>query len=300
MDLTLLFILLAILAAVGLLSLAIRIVPEYRRIVVLRLGKSIGSRGPGLVWLIPFIDQPIWQDLREFVVNVPPQTCITKDNAPVSIDFLIYLKVVDAVRSVIEVEKFRDAAQGIAMTTLRAVVGDILLDDVLAKRDQINQVLRVKMDEVTARWGIKVTMVEIKEILPPRDVQEAMTRQMAAERNRRATVTEADGKREAAIKVAEGEKQAAILKAEGGRQAQILTAEGYALALERIEAAARAIGPRTMSLQYLDALRTLGTGPATKFVLPMEFTALLRPFVAYAVEAVPQPPTPGSSDGGQS
>ncbi|MDW8327567.1 MAG: SPFH domain-containing protein [Anaerolineales bacterium] len=300
MDLTLLFILLAILAVVGLLSLAIRIVPEYRRIVVLRLGKSIGARGPGLVWLIPFIDQPIWQDLREFVVNVPPQTCITKDNAPVSIDFLIYLKVVDAVRSVIEVEKFRDAAQGIAMTTLRAVVGDILLDDVLAKRDQINQVLRVKMDEVTARWGIKVTMVEIKEILPPRDVQEAMTRQMAAERNRRATVTEADGKREAAIKVAEGEKQAAILKAEGGRQAQILTAEGYALALERIEAAARAIGPRTMSLQYLDALRTLGTGPATKFVLPMEFTALLRPFVAYAAEAVPQPPTSKSSNGGQS
>lgn len=300
MDLTLLFILLALLAAVGLLSLAIRIVPEYRRIVVLRLGKSIGSRGPGLVLLIPFIDQPIWQDLREFVVNVPPQTCITKDNAPVSIDFLIYLKVVDAVRSIIEVEKFRDAAQGIAMTTLRAVVGDIPLDDVLAKRDQINQVLRVKMDEVTARWGIKVTMVEIKEILPPRDVQEAMTRQMAAERNRRATVTEADGKREAAIKVAEGEKQAAILKAEGGRQAQILTAEGYALALEKIEAAASAIGARTMSLQYLDALRTLGAGPATKFVLPMEFTALLRPFMGYAGEAVQSPPAPESSSGGRS
>jgi len=288
MDLTLLFILLAILAAVGLLSLAIRIVPEYRRIVVLRLGKSIGARGPGLVLLIPFIDQPIWQDLREFVVNVPPQTCITKDNAPVSIDFLIYLKVVDAVQSIIEVEKFRDAAQGIAMTTLRAVVGDIPLDDVLAKRDQINQVLRIKMDEVTARWGIKVTMVEIKEILPPRDVQEAMTRQMAAERNRRATVTEADGKREAAIKVAEGEKQAAILKAEGGRQAQILTAEGYALALEKIEAAANAVGARTMSLQYLDTLRTIGGSPATKFVLPMEFTALLRPFVEYAGEAARQ------------
>lgn len=300
MDLTLLFILLAILAAVGLLSLAIRIVPEYRRIVVLRLGKSIGARGPGLVWLIPFVDQPIWQDLREFVVSVPPQTCITKDNAPVSIDFLIYLKVVDAVQSVIEVEKFRDAAQGIAMTTLRAVVGDILLDDVLAKRDQINQVLRVKMDEVTARWGIKVTMVEIKEILPPRDVQEAMTRQMAAERNRRATVTEADGKREAAIKVAEGEKQAAILKAEGGRQAQILTAEGYALALEKIEAAANAVGARTMSLQYLDALRTLGAGPATKFVLPMEFTALLRPLAEYAAEAVRQPSAPGASSGGRS
>src|SRR3989304_3204095 len=146
------------LIVVVLLTAAIKIVPEYKRMVVLRLGKSIGARGPGLVLLIPFVDRPIWQDLREFVVNVPPQTCITKDNAPVSIDFLIYLKVIDAVLSVIEVEKFRDAAQGIAMTTLRAVVGDLSLDDVLAKRDQINQVLRVKMDEVTARWGIKVTI----------------------------------------------------------------------------------------------------------------------------------------------
>jgi len=280
-DMTLFIIGLFGLGLLVLLASAIKIVPEYKRMVVLRLGKSVGARGPGLVLLIPFVDRPIWQDLREFVVNVPPQTCITKDNAPVSIDFLIYLKVIDAVSSVIEVERFREAAQGIAMTTLRAVVGDIPLDDVLAKRDQINQVLRVKMDEVTSRWGIKVTMVEIREILPPRDVQDAMTRQMSAERMRRATVIEADGRREAEIKVAEGEKQAAILKAEGVRQAQILTAEGYALALEKIEAAADTIGSKTMSLQYLDALRAVGTGPATKFVLPMEFTALLRPLVAH-------------------
>ena len=280
-DASVLLLILFIVVLIVLLAFAIKIVPEYKRIVVLRLGKSIGARGPGLVLLIPFVDRPIWQDLREFVISVPPQTCITQDNAPVSIDFLIYLKVIDAVPSVIEVETYRDAAQGIAMTTLRAVVGDLLLDDVLAKRDQINQVLRVKMDEVTARWGIKVTMVEIREIQPPRDVLEAMTRQMSAERNRRALVTEADGKREAAIKVAEGEKQAAILKAEGGRQAQILTAEGYALALQQIEAAASAIGSKTMSLQYLDVLRELGTGPATKFVLPMEFTALLRPLVEH-------------------
>lgn len=276
---SLLIVFLVGLGLLALLATAIKIVPEYKRMVVLRLGRAIGARGPGLVLLIPFVDRPMWQDLREFVINVPPQTCITKDNAPVSIDFLIYLKVFDAVLSVIEVEQYREAAQGIAMTTLRAVVGDLPLDDVLAKRDQINQVLRVKMDEVTARWGIKVTMVEIREIQPPRDVLDAMTRQMGAERNRRALVTEADGKREAAIMVAEGDKQAAILKAEGGRQAQILTAEGYGLALERIEAAADKIGARTMSLQYLDALRALGAGPATKFVLPMEFTALLRPLL---------------------
>ncbi len=279
---TLLFVVLLVLF---ILSAAIKIVPEYQRIVVLRLGKSIGSRGPGLVMLIPLVDRTIWQDLREVVFNVEPQTCITKDNAPVSIDLLIYLKVMDAVPSVVEVEDYRSAAQGIAKTTLRAVVGDLPLDDVLAKRDEINQVLRVKMDDITARWGIKVTMVEIREIQPPKDVQDAMTRQMAAERNRRAFVTEADGKREAAIKVAEGEKQSSILKAEGDRQARILTAEGYALALEKIEATATTIGANSMSLQYLDALRTVGASPATKFVLPMEFTTLLRPFVNYAKQA---------------
>ncbi len=285
MNLALYVFIIAAVFLATLLALAIRIVPEYKRIVVLRLGRSLGARGPGLIFLIPFMDRAIWQDLREFVINVPPQTCITKDNAPVSIDFLIYLKVMDAVPSVIEVEHFRDASQGIATTTLRAVVGDIPLDDVLAKRDQINQVLRVKMDEVTARWGIKVTMVEIREILPPRDVQEAMTRQMAAERHRRATVTEADGKREAAIKVAEGDKQAAILKAEGHRQAQILGAEGYSLALKQIEAAANTVGSKTMSLQYLEALREVGASPATKFVLPLEFTTLLRPLVSHAQQA---------------
>lgn len=291
---TLLFIVLLILFV---LSAAIKIVPEYKRIVVLRLGKSIGSRGPGLVFLIPLVDRAIWQDLREVVFNVEPQTCITKDNAPVSIDLLIYLKVMDAVPSVVEVEDYLSAAQGIAKTTLRAVVGDLPLDDVLAKRDEINQVLRVKMDDVTARWGIKVTMVEIREIQPPRDVQEAMTRQMAAERNRRALVTEADGKREAAIKVAEGEKQSSILKAEGERQARILTAEGYALALEKIEAAANAIGANSMSLQYLDALRTVGASPATKFVLPMEFTTLLRPFVNYTKQAGVRAAENGSGNG---
>lgn len=280
-DLSFVVVLFVIAIIVLLLAAAIKIVPEYKRMVVLRLGKAIGERGPGLVILIPFVDQPIWQDLREFVVNVPPQTCITKDNAPVAIDFLIYLKVVNAVASIIEVERFREASQGIAMTTLRAVVGDLSLDDVLAKRDQINQILRVKMDEVTSRWGVKVTMVEIREIEPPRDVQDAMTRQMSAERNRRALVTEANGTREAAIMVAEGEKQAAILKAEGGRQAQILTAEGYALALEKVEMAASTIGSKTMSLQYLDSLRALGNSPATKFVLPMEFTALLRPLLEH-------------------
>lgn len=264
-----------------LLYLAIKIVREYQRLVIFRLGRCIGHKGPGLVLLIPFVDRPVWVDLRELFLEIPKQTCITKDNAPIDIDFLIYWKVVDPVASVIQVGNFAGASQGIATTTLRAVIGDILLDDVLAKREQINQVLRVKLDEVTERWGVKVTSVEIREILPPRDVQTAMNRQLAAERDRRAMVTEADGKREAAIKVAEGEKQATILRAEGDRQAAILRAEGFSLALEKIYGVAHTIDDKTMSLQYLEALKALGMGPATKFVLPMEFTNLLRPFLGH-------------------
>ena len=160
----------------------------------------------------------------------------------------------------------------------------------LAKRDQINQVLRAKLDEVTERWGVKVTTVEIREITPPKDVQDAMTRQMSAERSRRALVTEADGKKQAAITIAEGEKQAAILKAEGDRQAAILRAEGFSLALDKIFTIAKTVDTNTMSLQYLEALKALGASPATKFVFPMEFTRLLQPFLDYAGRSFAPPP----------
>ena len=261
------------------LWVAIRIVAEYQRLVVFRLGRCIGEKGPGLVILIPVIDRAVRVDLREQFLEIAHQTCITKDNAPIAIDFLIYSRVVDPVLSVLKVQDFVGASQGVATTTLRAIVGDIPLDDVLAKREQINQVLRTKLDEVTERWGVKVTTVEIREITPPREVQDAMNKQMAAERSRRAVVTEADGQREAAVKVAEGEKQAAILRAEGDRQAAILRAEGFSLALEKIYAVARGVDAKTMGLQYLDALKALGASPATKIIFPLELTQLLRPFV---------------------
>jgi regulator of protease activity HflC (stomatin/prohibitin superfamily) len=264
------------------LSMAIKVVREYQRLVVFRLGRSIGQKGPGIVFLIPFIDRPVLVDLREQFLEIPHQTCITKDNAPIDVEFLIYWRVVNPEDSVIQVANFAGASQGIATTTLRAVVGDIDLDEVLSKREDINMVLRVKLDEVTERWGVKVTSVEIREILPPREVQDAMNRQLAAERNRRAMVTEADGKREAAIKVAEGEKQSAILKAEGDRRASILRAEGFSRALDRIFKVAQTVDSKTMSLQYLDTLKALGASPATKFVFPMEFANLLRPFTQYA------------------
>jgi regulator of protease activity HflC (stomatin/prohibitin superfamily) len=255
----------------------IHIVREYERLVVFFLGRLQGARGPGIVILIPFVQQAVKVDLRERFLEVPQQTCITKDNAPISIDFLVYSKVFDPVETVTAVVDFSGASQALAATTLRAVIGDIPLDDVLAKREEINNVLRAKLDEVTHRWGVKITNVEIREIVPPRDIQDAMNRQMSAERNRRAVITESEGTRQATINVAEGDKQSAILRAEGNRQSQILQAEGYANALQTIFGAARGIDEKTMALQYLDALKALAAGESTKWIVPMELSELTRP-----------------------
>jgi regulator of protease activity HflC (stomatin/prohibitin superfamily) len=279
-------IVLVVALAIVLAGLAVRIVPEYQRLVVLRLGRLVGVRGPGLVLLIPFIDRGIRTDLRERVFDVTPQACITQDNASLAIDFLIYSKVVDPAASVINVQQYESASRGIAITTLRAVVGDMLLDAVLSRREDINSILRGKLDEVTERWGVKVTAVEIREITPTREIQEAMTRQMSAERSRRAIILEADGKRDAAVRVAEGQKQATILEAEGARQASILRAEGYSQALEQISTIASHLDSQTMSLQYLDMLKALGASPATKLVVPTEFTNLLRPLIEHTSNAL--------------
>lgn len=256
------------------LVMAIRIVPEYQRLVVFRLGRLIGERGPGFVLLIPFVDRGVRVDLRERFFDVQPQTTITEDNAHLSIDFLVYSKVIEAVPSVLNVVDHDGASRGIAITTLRAVVGSMLLDDVLAKREEINERLREKLDEVTNRWGIKVTAVEIREITPPPEIEAAMTRQMSAERDRRAMVTEAKGRREATVRVAQGERQAAILRAEGAAQA-----------LEKIFEAARKVDSKTMALQYLEMLRTVGAAESTKLVVPVELTNLLRPFLEHSAAA---------------
>ncbi|MSQ27037.1 MAG: SPFH/Band 7/PHB domain protein [Dehalococcoidia bacterium] len=273
---------------------AIKVVKQYERLVVFRLGRTIGAKGPGVVWLWPFIDRPTSVDLREKFYEVPSQTTITKDNAPISVDFLIYWRVINPEDSVVAVVDFAGASRGIATTTLRAVIGDIPLDDVLAKRDQINQVLQVKLDEITERWGVKVTAVEIREILPPKDIQDAMNRQMAAERHRRAVVTESEGQRQATVTVAEGDKQAAILNAEGDRQAAILRAEGFALALQQIFNVASTIDDRTMQLQYFETLKTMGAGASTKIVLPLELTGMIQQFAAgFSAGGTPNPPRSG-------
>ncbi|MGH2467122.1 MAG: SPFH domain-containing protein [Candidatus Limnocylindrales bacterium] len=173
------------------LYLSIRVVQQYQQLVIFRLGRTNEAlvRGPGVNLIIPIVDRPVKVDLREQVREIPSQTAITKDNAPIYIDFLIYFRIADALKATVNVANFEQALQGIATTTLRAVIGDIPLDDVLSKRDQINEVLRARLDEQTERWGGKITTVEIREIVPPRDVQEAMNRQLSAERTRRAVIT---------------------------------------------------------------------------------------------------------------
>ena len=267
----------------------------YERLALFKWGNFTGMRGPGPVIMIPIMHSGIKVDTRVEVIDIPRQTNITKDNAPIDIDFLIYMRIIteEADKAVLEVENYRSAVIGLATTTLRAVIGDIDLDAVLSQRERINNLIREKLDSETERWGIKVTNVEIREIEPPRDIQEAMNRQMSAERVRRAVVVEADGTKEAAVTVAEGEKQAAILTAEGSRQAEILTAEGdqqasilradgFATALDRIYGIAKTVDANTLSLQYFETLKELGHGESTKFIFPMEFTNLLKPFIGMA------------------
>jgi regulator of protease activity HflC (stomatin/prohibitin superfamily) len=291
MDFTILCLIGAVvLVALAILASAIRIVPEYQRLVLFRLGRAIGARGPGLVLLIPIIDRAVSVDLREQVRDIPHQTSITKDNASIAVDFIWYYRVLDPMETVLQVGNFEAAAQGMAITTLRSVIGGIQLDDVLSEREHINNMLRIRLDEVTERWGVKVTNVEIREIIPPREITDAMNRQMTAERIRRALVTESTGQRDAAINVADGDRQATILKAEGDkrsailraegeREAQLLSAEGFANALERIFAVAQQIDQKTLTLQYFETLKGLGASPATKYIFPLEFTSMLQNFV---------------------
>jgi regulator of protease activity HflC (stomatin/prohibitin superfamily) len=285
---------------------SVKIIREYQRIVLFRLGRVSGTRGPGIVFINPITDRTSWVDLREQYLEIPAQSAITKDNAPISIDFIIFYKVVDAQLSVLSVQNFAGAALNIAATTLRSVVGDMALDDVLSKREDMNALLRVRLDEVTERWGVKITNVEVREVNPPAAVQDAMTRQMSAERTRRAQVTEAEGQKSAAILAAEGErqakitlaegqKQAAILAAEGEQQASILRATGYSGGLEKILEVARGLDGNTMLLQYLDTLKQVGSSPSTKFVIPMELAGLLENLPRIASGAARSEPSGNNS-----
>ena len=264
------------------------IVRPYEAAIVERFGKYQRTLYSGLHFVIPIVDRVIKVDMRERVVDVPPQEVITKDNVVVTVDGVIYYKVIKAEDVVYKVHNFRNAVINLAQTNLRNIIGELTLDETLTSREIINSKLRTTLDEATDAWGVKVTRVELKRIDPPRDVMEAMHKQMKAEREKRAMILEAEGYKESQIKRAEGEKQAQILQAEGKRQAQILEAEGQAQAIQlvadaekyRILAVFNAIKEaqptgEVITVQYLEALKKLAEGEANKIFFPVELSNLV-------------------------
>lgn len=274
------------------MATAIVMVQQYQKLVVQRFGTYTGTKDSGLHFLVPFVHHGTKVDLRERVVRVPTQKYITSDNVVVDMDFVIYYRVMDTMadRAVLEVQNFRDAVVNLAYATLRAVVGATTLAEALAEREKIRDALQVRMDEVTERWGVKVSQVEINEIDPPPGVKQAMEREKSAEAIKTAEITESEGARQSQINRAEGDKQSAILRAEGERQSEILKAEGeqqsqilraqgFSQALQNIYEVAKDVDTQTMSLQYFDTLKSLGDSPSTKWIFPMEFTGMLGGFL---------------------
>ena len=294
------------LIGIGVLVSAVKIVRPYQRGLVERLGKYKTTRDPGLNLILPFIETMQLIDMREQVVDVPPQEVITADNVVVSVDAVVYYEATDPQRLVYNVADFFMALTKLAQTNLRNLIGDLELDRALTSRDTINTQLRDVLDDATDKWGVRVVRVEIQRIDPPPDIVSAMHAQMRAERDRRATVTEAKGYQEAAIARADGEQQAAVLSAQGRKQAAVLDAEGQAQAIElrakaeklQLElmgegegnaAKARLTGIKeagadkaVLTVEYLQALERIGDGRATKLVIPAEFSGLLGTVAALA------------------
>ena len=275
----------AVIAAVALivvvtLARAVRVVPQQRMDVVERLGRYHRTLTPGLNVLVPFIDSVRAKvDMREQVVSFPPQPVITSDNLVVSIDSVLYFKVIEPVRATYEIANFLQAIEQLTVTTLRNVIGSLDLEKTLTSREEINRHLSGVLDETTGRWGIKVTRVEIKAIEPPPSIRDSMEKQMRAERDRRAAILNAEGHKQAQILTAEGERQAAVLRADGERQARILQAEGQAKAIQTIFGAIHAANPdsKVMAYQYLQALPQIAAGASNKiWVVPAELTKALE------------------------
>ncbi|MCE5261174.1 MAG: SPFH/Band 7/PHB domain protein [Euryarchaeota archaeon] len=278
---------LAIVAAIVILANGIKIVRPYEQAVYIRLGKFIRVLNPGFNYVAPLINETVKLDLRTQVLDVPRQEVITKDNSPVNVDAIIYVKVIDPKKAFFEVTDYRAATVYLAQTTLRSIIGDMELDEILSNREKINLKLRDILDEATDQWGVKVDAVEIREIDPAPKVKQAMEEQTSAERLRRAAILRADGEKTAAILNAEGEKRSRILQAEGLRQAKILEAEGERLAiilqsqgesqkLRILSVGASTLDTKALTVLSLDAVKSLGEGQATKIVLPFEVSRLVE------------------------
>jgi regulator of protease activity HflC (stomatin/prohibitin superfamily) len=270
------------------------IVQQQERMVVQRFGRFDRVVAPGFRFLIPFIFSGTKIGIWERTQRVPTQKYITTDNVVVDLDFVIYYQVLpdddNPRKSVLDVQNFETAVLNLAVAELRSIIGNITLADALAERERIQGQLQLALDENTGRWGVKVRNVAINEIDPPPGVKQAMEREKSAAAIKTAEITESEGQRQAQINRAEGEKQSAILQAEGNRQAAILEAEGdqqatvlraegFSTALDRIYSVANTVDAKTMSLQYFDTLKSLGSSPSTKFIFPMEFTSMLSPFL---------------------
>jgi regulator of protease activity HflC (stomatin/prohibitin superfamily) len=261
------------------LARTIRIVPQARAGIVERLGRYSRTLDAGLAIIVPFIDRlkPLI-DLRETVVSFPPQPVITEDNLVVNIDTVIYFQVTDPKSATYEIADYIGAIEQLTVTTLRNVIGGMTLEDTLTSRDQINAALRTVLDEATGKWGIRVNRVELKAVDPPGTIQEAMEKQMRAERDKRAAILQAEGYKQSQILAAEGEKQSAILKAEGARESQILTAEGQSKAIETVfDAIHRGdADPKLLAYQYLQVLPQIAQGESNKvWIIPSEVTQAL-------------------------
>ena len=274
----------------------VRIVPQASTGIVERLGRYHRTLDPGLHFLVPFIDRlrPL-VDMREQVVAFPPQPVITQDNVTISIDTVFYFTVTDAFRATYEVASLLFAIEQLTVTTLRNVIGSIALEDALTSRDKINADLRIVLDEATERWGLRVNRIELKSIDPPSSIQEAMEKQMRAERDRRAAILTAEGVKQSQILTAEGEKQSSILRAEGQRESQRLYAEGQAKAIETVFGAIHAgdPDPKLLAYQYLQMLPQIAQGDANKvWIIPSEITQALGNLGSMIPKGDREPPPP--------
>ncbi len=276
-----------VIAIVFIFAKGVVIVQPYEQALQIRLGKYIGRLNPGFRWVIPFITEIIKVDLRTQVMDVPKQEVITKDNSPTNVDAIVYVKVIDPEKSYFEVSNYRMATVALAQTSLRGIIGDLELDEVLYNRELINNKLRDILDRETDQWGVKVERVEIKEVDPIGAVKQAMTEQTAAERERRAAILRADGEKRSAILTAEGKRQSMILEAEGDRQSKILRAEGdrkskilqsqgEAQALRILSLGSRPLDKKAITVLSLNALQQMADGQATKIIFPFEVSSLIK------------------------
>jgi regulator of protease activity HflC (stomatin/prohibitin superfamily) len=281
----------------------IRIIPQARAGIVERLGRYHRTLEPGLAMIVPFVDRlrPLI-DLREQVVSFPPQPVITEDNLVVNIDSVIYYQVTEPRAATYEIANYIQAIEQLTVTTLRNVIGGMTLEDTLTSRDNINNQLRTVLDEATGKWGIRVNRVELKSIDPPGTIQEAMEKQMRAERDRRAAILTAEGVKQSQILTAEGEKQSAILRAEGQARAQVLSADGQAQAIDTVFKAIHAgdADPKLLAYQYLQMLPQIAQGDSNKvWIIPSEFTRAFGMLSSSLGDAVAEAPHGDDAQPGQ-